>query len=166
MLLLTALALGCLHGCTPPDPKAELKVSEIEAFWAIDPDMGGTHYIAPAVKFRVHNIGQQEQRSVQSTVTFRRKGEESQTWGSDWKQVSSAAKPLLAGQDVMVLLKSDARYYSNGNAETMFTHHDFKDARVEVFLRLGASGWVKFGEIDVERRFGARSVLSPATPEK
>jgi hypothetical protein len=40
----------------------------------------------------------------------------------------------------------------------MFANEHFKDALVEVFVRAGSSGWVKFGEADVERRIGSRRV--------
>ena len=33
-----------------------------------------------------------------------------------------------------------------------------RDARVELFLRVGSSSWVKFAEAPVERRIGTRSV--------
>ena len=59
----------------------------------------------------------------------------------------------------MLVLKSDTRYYSNGPTEGMFTHKDFKDTTVQLFVRVGSSKWVKFSEqVDVVRRIGARSV--------
>jgi hypothetical protein len=39
----------------------------------------------------------------------------------------------------------------------MFRHELFKDASVQVFLRLGSSGWVKFLDVPVERRVGSRA---------
>ena len=56
-------------------------------------------------------------------------------------------------------MKSDTRYYSNGPTEGMFTHAEFKDTTVEVFVRVGRSKWTKLvGMTDVDRRLGARSV--------
>jgi hypothetical protein len=66
-------------------------------------------------------------------------------------------QPLAPGQTVLVLLKSDARYSSPVEPEAMFTHQQFKDARVEIFLRVGSSPWTRFGEADVERRIGAKT---------
>jgi hypothetical protein len=110
------------------------------------------------VRFRLRNKGGQPQPSIQATATFRRKGEEALTWGSDWKQVTPAGSPLLAGREVAVELKSDARYYSTGVPASMFQHELFKDATVEVFVRVGSSGWVKMAAAEVERRIGSKDV--------
>jgi hypothetical protein len=155
VLLLGALACA---GCESPDPKAEMELVELETYWAVDPSMGQTNYIAPTARVVLKNKGGKPQRSIQATATFRRKGEEGQTWGSAWAQVAGAVKPLPVGAATEVVLKSDARYTSPGPPEAMFANEHFKDALVEVFVRAGSSGWVKFGEADVERRIGSRRV--------
>jgi len=155
-----AAALG---GCRSPDPQAVLEVSNLETYWAIDSAQGDTQYIAPVVRLQVRNRGAEPLRSVQATATFRRKGEEAVTWGADWQQVGSSGHPLAPGQTTLVVLKSDARYFSNGPVEGMFNHEKFRDAFVEVFLRVGSSPWTKFAAVDIERRVGSRSV-QPAAP--
>ena len=147
--------------CRTPDPKALLDVSDIDAYWAVEPSMGGEQYIAPAVKMRIHNKSGVQQHSAQAMAVFRRKGEESLTWGSAFDQVVSRKNPLDPGQATSVTLKSDARYHSQGPVDGMFAHAQFKDALVEVFLRVGSSGWVSFGQLPVERRVGSRAVASP-----
>jgi hypothetical protein len=155
-----AAALG---GCRSPDPQVVLEVSNVETYWAIDSAQGDTQYIAPIVRLQVRNRGAEPLRSVQATATFRRKGEEAVTWGADWQQVGSSGQPLAPGQTTLVVLKSDARYFSNGPVEGMFNHEKFRDAFVEVFLRVGSSPWTKFAAVDIERRVGTRSV-QPAAP--
>lgn len=155
-----ALAL-VLSGCHPPDPNAELELANLETYWVVDSAAGQTTFIAPAVRFEVKNKGNEPRGSIQATATFRRKGE-SESWGSDWRQVVPAGKPLAPGASVLVVLRSDGRYSSTGTPESMLQHQLFKDANVEVFLRLGSSGWVKFASSDVERRIGAKSVPAGA----
>jgi hypothetical protein len=157
--LVASLALAALS-CRTPEPKALLDVSEVDAYWAVEPTMGGEQYIAPAVKFRLHNRSDTQQHSVQAMAVFRRKGEENLTWGSAFEQVVSRKAPLEAGQSVLVTLKSDARYHSQGPIAGMFTHSQFRDGLVEYFIRVGSSGWVSFGQGPVERRVGARSVAA------
>ena len=159
-MIALAAALG---GCRSPDPQAVLEVSNLETYWAIDSAQGDTQYIAPVVRLQVRNRGAEPLRSVQATATFRRKGEEAVTWGADWQQVGSSGHPLAPGQTTLVVLKSDARYFSNGPVEGMFNHEKFRDAFVEVFLRVGSSPWTKFAAVDIERRVGSRSV-QPAAP--
>lgn len=156
-----AAAVLVLAGCRAPDPNAIVKVTALETHWAVDSaDAGGTQYIAPVVRFIVTNISGEQQSSVQATATFRRKGEENVTWGSDFRQLATRGEPLVPLQVLPVVLKSDARYYSTGQPETMFSHEDFRDAKVEVFVRVGSSPWTKVGALDVERRIGARGVAT------
>ena len=159
--LCLVVLLAPMLSCHSPDPQAVLEVTDIEAYWAVDPPSGDTRYIAPAARLHVKNKGAEPLRSVQATATFRRKGE-AQTWGSDWQQVSTSARPLVPGQTALVLLKSDARYSSPVEPESMFTHQQFKDARVEIFLRVGSSAWTKFADTDVARHIGSRTVQEPA----
>jgi hypothetical protein len=162
-----ALSLAALAAaCRSPDPLALLEVSDVETYWAVDASSGAEQYIAPVVRFKVHGKGGQEMRSVQATAVFRHKGEETVTWGSDFRQVASRRQPLEAGRSLLVVLKSDARYHSTGTPESMFGHKLFRDASVEFFLRVGSSGWASFGKADVERRIGAREVegLAGASP--
>src|SRR5881397_422706 len=90
--------------CRSPDPQAVLQVSDVETYWAIDPAQGQTQYLAPVVRFQVRNRAGQPLRSVQATATFRRKGEEGQSWGSDFAQVGSSGHPLAPGQSTLVVL--------------------------------------------------------------
>jgi hypothetical protein len=167
--LAAGLALAAI-ACQTPAPKALLDISDADAYWAVEPTMGGEQYIAPALKFRLHNHSDATQHSVQAMAVFRRKGEESLTWGSAFDQVVSRKAPLEPGQSVLVTLKSDARYHSQGPIEGMFAHPQYRDALVEYFIRVGSSGWVSFGQMPVERRVGARSVaaesgiLTPSPP--
>ena len=147
-----------LASCGSPDPAAIVKISDVETHWAVDNKQVDLQYIAPVVRFNLTNVSAEPQGSIDVTATFRRKGEAA-TWGGDFRQVSTHAKPLAAGKTEALVLKSDTRYYSNGPTEGMFAHKEWKDATVEVFVRVGSSRWVKLGEaVDVERRIGARSV--------
>ncbi len=150
----SCLAIGA-WGCHTPDPAKELALSEVETYWAIDSSVGEAVYLCPVVRFRVASTSASQ--AIQATATFRRQGE-SVTWGSAWEQVSSGRRPLATGASTTVVLKSDGRYYSTGTPESMFKHALFKDAHVEVFLRVGGSGWVKLIDTDIERRIGAHSV--------
>jgi hypothetical protein len=159
-----------LASCRTPDPAQVVKISDVETHWAVDNSQAGTLYIAPVIRFKLTNVGPEPLGSIDVTATFRRKGETA-TWGGDFRQVSTRRKPLGPGQSESLVLKSDTRYYSNGPTEGMFTHKDFKDATVELFVRVGASRWTKSSEIlDVERHIGAHSVQdmlpspSPSAP--
>jgi len=162
-LLLAAAALAAAGACRTHDPRAELAVTVTETYWVIDSPRGGTQYLAPAVRFRVKNVSGAPIRTIQATANFRRVGEE-ENWGSAWEQVTPASAPLQPGEDVLVVLRSDGRYTSAGDAEAMFAHEQFRDTRAEVFLRVGSSGWTKMAETPVERRVGSKTVESLGAP--
>lgn len=157
-----ALLLGLLAGaCGAPDPVREVEIAEMETYWAVDPSRGDTHYLAPVVRLQVRNKGTREHRAIETQATFRRKGEENVIWSSAWARVTSpGSKTLPAGASSLVVLKpeGEGRYYSTAPPEAMFAHELFRDATVQVFVRVGASSWVKFAEADVERRIGSKSV--------
>jgi hypothetical protein len=165
MSLRAGLALGLAAllapACRAPDPRAELEVADLEAYFVLDAPRGDTQYLAPAVRFRVRNKGAKPARSIQANAVFRRAGEEDKAWSGDWLQVVQANKPLAPGAATPILLmkpRDEGRYYSTGAPETMFEHRLFRDVKVDVFLRLGSSPWTKMAEAKVERRIGARSV--------
>jgi hypothetical protein len=162
-LALVLVAACPLADCKSHDPKQELDVDGVETYWVMDSQKGDTQYMSPAIRFRVRNKSPEPILSIQATATFRREGEE-ENWGSAWEQVTPAKKPIPAGKDVVVVLRSDGRYTSSGPADSMFAHPQFKDTRVEVFLRVGSSGWVKMAESPIERRVGSKTVEPLAAP--
>lgn len=157
---LAPILLLSVGACVSPDPKAELDIVGVETYWAVDAPKAGEQYIAAAVRFEVRNKGQRPWGSIQASAGFKRPNDQGvfEEWGGDWRQVAPSRKPLQPGESLLVVLKSDARYHSAGPPESMFQHAAFRDPKVEVYLRLGSSGWVKFGDTPVERRIGAKSV--------
>jgi len=163
--LLAVLALSpLLAACRSPDPRAVTDVSDAETYWAIDSAQGDRQFIAPVVRFQVHNKGRDPLRTLEAQATFRRKGEDV-IWSSAWTKVTGpSGAPLAPGASSLVVLKpeGEGRYFTNGPPETMFTHPQFRDATVDVFLRIGSSPWTKFFSADIERRIGTRSVQAAA----
>jgi hypothetical protein len=112
----------------------------------------------------LRNKAQEPIRSIQATANFKRVDEQ-ENWGSAWEQVTAAGKPLPSGQSVLVVLRSDGRYTSaTDDPESMFEHELFKDARVEVFVRVGSSSWAKMAETAIERRIGTRGARELGAP--
>jgi hypothetical protein len=161
VLVLSAL----LAACRSPDPRSVTDVSDMETYWAIDSAQGDRQFIAPVVRFQVHNKGRDPLRTLEAQATFRRKGEDA-IWSSAWTRVTGPnGAPLAPGARSLVVLKpeGEGRYFTNGPPETMFTHPQFRDATVDVFLRIGSSPWTRFFTADIERRIGTRSVQAAAS---
>jgi hypothetical protein len=156
--LLLALATG---GCEPPDPKQNLELVSHEFYWVIDSSTAGTTFLAPAARLEVRTLHEPESYAIQATATFRRDAPEDQgaTWGTAWVQIAGSDDRLAPGETRVVLLQSDARYYSGGQPQQFFEHEQFRDAEVEVFLRVASSGWVSFASGPVPRRIGSTGVV-------
>ena len=154
--LLAAVLL--VASCRTPDPQKELAIKDLETYYAIERKAGETLYIAPVARFTLRNQSHETTRPIQASANFRRVGEEGQTWGGAWVQVTRAEKPLSAGAEATVVLQSEGHYTTTGEAESIFSHDLYKDVTTEVFLRVGASGWVKMATAPVDRRIGPKSV--------
>ena len=158
---LAVLALAAAGGCRSPDPRAEIELRDVEAYWAVDPAVGETNFLAPVVRFQLVNKASGS-RSIQAMSTFRRKGEEP-AWSSAWQSASPLpdGNPLPVGGQVLVVLKpeGEGRYtYRGGTPETMFQNAEWKDVTAEVFVRVGSSSWTKFSDVDIPRRVGSQTV--------
>src|SRR5215471_9265722 len=94
--ILLFIGAAALVACGRPDPRQELELIEPETYWVVDATEGDKLYLAPAVRFSVRNKGHEERHFIEAQAIFRRDGETEQ-WGSDWKRVTPAGKPLTAG---------------------------------------------------------------------
>ena len=163
--VLAVVALSALlAACRSPDPRSVAEVSDTETYWAIDNAQGERQFIAPVVRFKVHDKGDKPLHTLEAQATFRRKGEDV-IWSSAWTKVTGPkGDPLAPGASSLVVLKpeGEGRYFSNGPPESMFKVSEFRDATVDVFLRIGSSRWTKFFTADIERRIGTRSVQAAA----
>ncbi len=155
---LAAASLVVLAACSTPDPQQALTLNLVESYWAIDSTVGTMHFIAPVVRLELTNKTAKPLHGVLLTAAFRRKGEENKEWGSAWERGTPQGQALAPGQKVVITLKSDGRYQSTGAPAQMFEHALFKDAHVDVFVRLGRKNWVKMVSADVGRRIGSRNV--------
>ena len=148
-----ALALAGA-ACRSHDPARELSVSGSETYWIVDSPQRGQNYISPAVRFRLKNVSSEPLGSVQARAKFPAAGQE-ETWGSIQEQVSTWRRPLNAGQETVVTVRSAGRYHSAADPEDMLRSPGFQDPKVEVFVRIGASEWAMVAQSAVERRIGA-----------
>jgi hypothetical protein len=162
--LALAAAVACTqYACARHDPARELAVSAIETYWVVDSPEQGQNFIAPAVRFRVRNTGSAPLGSIDARARFPAPDQD-EVWGSIQEQVSSWRKPLDPGRDTVVTVRSAGRYHSPASPEDMLRSPGFRDPRVEIYLRIGASPWVKLAQASVERRIGAPGTAALTAP--
>jgi hypothetical protein len=154
---LAALILFAGTACRRHDPAKELSVSGVETFWIVDSPQQGQNFVAPAVRFRLKNVGPTTLGSVQARARFPAPDQD-EPWGSIQEQVSTWSRPLEPGKEVVVTVRSAGRYHAPADPEDILRSPAFKDHRVEVFVRIGASNWAVLAEAPVARRIGAPGV--------
>ena len=157
-----ALLLAALS-CGRHDPATQLEVVDVETYWIIDSPRDDENFIAPAVRFRLRNVGTVQLSSVQARARFPGTAED-EPWGSIQEQVSYWRDPLPPGEERLVTVRSVGRYQSPTDPEDMLRSPGFKDPRAEVFVRIGNSNWAMLAEAPVERRIGAPGVQDLVGP--
>jgi hypothetical protein len=151
---LGALVLIAGTACRSHDPAKELSASGVETWWIVDSPQQGQNFVAPAVRFRLKNVGPTTLGSVQARARFPAPNQD-EAWGSIQEQVSTWSRPLEPGREVVVTIRSAGRYHAAADPEDILRSPAFKDPRVEVFVRIGSSSWVLLAEAPVTRRIGA-----------
>ncbi len=154
---LAVLVLSAGTACRSHDPAKELSVSRVETFWIVDSPQQGQNFVAPAVRFRLKNVGPETLGSVQARARFPAPDQD-EAWGSIQEQVSTWSRPLEPGKEAVVTVRSAGRYHAPAEPEDILRSPAFKDPRVEVFVRIGSSNWAVLAEATVARRIGAPGV--------
>jgi hypothetical protein len=140
--------------CWGHDPAKELSVSGIETYWIVDSPQQGQNFVAPAVRFRLKNVGPETLGSVQARARFP-SPDQHEAWGSIQEQVSTWSRPLERGKETVVTVRSAGRYHAPADPEDILRSPAFKDPKVEVYVRIGSSNWAMLAEAKVARRIGA-----------
>ncbi|MBK5256334.1 MAG: hypothetical protein JJE39_09910 [Vicinamibacteria bacterium] len=141
--------------CATPDPKALLRVSDVETYWILDPSRTDKRFLAPVVRFQVENISQETLLAVDATASFHRETIKD-PWGSGFFRLTEGRKAVAPGAKVLVTMSSDARYTLEGAPETAFQNSSFKSVDVKFFLKVGRSTWADFGTAPVENVLGSK----------
>ncbi len=161
--VILAASLGASACGGAQDPNLFVEFTDLDGYWGVEPASAGEQYIAPMVRVNIRNKGQTDLEFVRAMATFRLAGSDD-AWGSDFKFVTQGGKPLKAGQSLLLEFKSEARYHSPEPPAAMFGNSHWKDARVEIYVRLSSSQWIKMAEGPVARRVGPKAAQSDLTP--
>jgi hypothetical protein len=151
---LAALVLFAGTACRSHDPSKELSLSGVETYWIVDSPQQGQNFVAPAVRFRLKNVGPETLGSVQARARFPAP-DQREAWGSIQEQVSTWSRPLERGKEAVVTVRSAGRYHAPADPEDILRSPAFKDPRVEIYVRIGSSNWAMMAEAPVVRRIGA-----------
>jgi len=146
------LSLGAA-GCSAPDVDVAkvVKLAEITTGWFDVGIVDGQNKLVPSAVVSVTNTGTETLSGLQIFVVFRFIGE-TEELGSNLFVLRGA--DALAPNATSKPITSRANWGFSGlqPRAQMLMHSQFKDARVEVFAKLGAKPFVKIGEAQVVRQ--------------
>lgn len=152
---LGALALGILplvvSGCARQvDLKQSLQITDATSGWL---DMGvvdGKNKLVPAVTFRLRKTADVELVGLSINALFRAADGAESSLDND---VFVQNVALEGSQSAPVVIRGENGYTAEPpqSRADMLKHSQFRDMRVQVFVKHGASQWTDIGRIDVRR---------------
>lgn len=147
-----ALALAVACGGASVDITQALQVTDVTTGW-FDAGIveGKKNKLVPTISFRLKNAAPIDIDTVQINGVFRRVGEEDE-WGSAFVRAIGSDGLAPGSSTSPVVLRSHLGYTGEQPRVEMLQHSEFRDARVELFVKHGSAQWVKLTELRIERQ--------------
>jgi hypothetical protein len=150
LLALAVLPLG-LGGCTRSvDLKQALEITDATGGWFDAGVVAGKNKLVPSVTFRLRKTGDADIDSVSVNALFRAAdGAESPLDNDMFVQNVK----FEDHQTPPVVIRSENGYTADPpqSRADMLKNSQFRDMRVQIFVKHGASQWTELGRIDVRR---------------
>jgi len=153
-LLLACALLATACGASVDVQKA-LQVSDLTTGWYDAGIVNGKNKLVPTVSFRVKNVGSSTVKYVQLNAVFRVIGDQEELGSMFVKGIGGNGLAPGAYTETYVL-RSALGYTGEQPRHEMLEHSGFRDAKVEIFAKPGASQWVKLTEHTVARQLLTR----------
>jgi hypothetical protein len=150
-LLLTVLLALAGSGCTKPiDLKQALQITDATSGWFDAGVVDGKNKLVPAVTFRLRKTGDADIASVSLNALFRAADGAESSLDNDMFVQNVAFE---SAQTAPIVIRSENGYTADPpqSRADMLKHSQFRDMRVQVFVKHGASQWIDLGGIDVRR---------------
>jgi hypothetical protein len=148
---LLPLAAGVAACATPVDLKQSLETTDASGGWFDAGVVGGRNKIVPTVTFRLRKKAPADFERVAINALFRAAdGQESELNNDVFVQ----RVEFQGDQTAPITLRAENGYTAEppqGRAD-MLKHSQFRDVRVQILVKQGASQWTDLGWIDVKRQ--------------
>jgi hypothetical protein len=155
LLVLLAGLAGSISCRSEPDAKQALQVTEVVTGWLDKGIVEGQNKLVPTISLKIKNNADRSLSYLQLNAVFRIV-DDTEELGSKvvWATEGSSLEP---GKSVGPFnLSSDLGYSSLAPRVQMLQHSQFKDAKVELFVKQGSRQWVRIGEYRIARQLLAR----------
>jgi hypothetical protein len=136
-----------------------VQVEQITTGWADTGMVDGKQKIVPTATFTLKNVSNDNLGLVQVNAVFRQVNDPKE-WSSHF--VPTADSELAAGASTgPITVKGEKGYTSDDPPAAILSNSNFVDAKVELFVRSGSSGWTKLGDYPIDRK-----LVVPATTSR
>jgi len=148
-MLLVAIVVA--SACGPRvDLSKDIVLTPVTTGWADGGTVAGKNRIVPAMTFRLTNTSGQPLASVQVNAVFKR-GDDPTEWTTAF--VPDASRRLEPGADTGPLTAKGLQGYTGTDDRNALLRNSlFVDAKVELFVKSGASRWTRIGEFPIARQ--------------
>jgi len=148
-VLLAALASSACG--SEPDAKQALQVTDVVTGWLDKGIVDGQNKLVPTISLKIKNGADRSLSYLQLNAVFRIVDDTEELgskviWATEGKDLGPASSlgPFN--------LSSDLGYSSPESRTKMLQHSQFKDAKVELFVKQGSRQWTKLGEYRIDRQ--------------
>jgi len=158
VMLLVSIVFAA--ACGPAvDLSKDIVLTPVATGWADGGTVAGKNRIVPAMTFRLTNASRQPLGSVQVNAVFKR-GTDSTEWTTGY--VPNASRQLAPGAETEPLVAKGLQGYTGTDErDALLRNSRFVDAKVELFVKSGGSGWTRVGEFPI-----ARQLMSEPPPPR
>ena len=156
--LLAVLALATLGGAScrsEPDVMQAISVTDVVTGWLDKGIVDGQNKLVPTISLRIRNGSDRPLSYLQLNAVFRIV-DDTEELGSKVVRATEGSQ-LEPGRTVGPFnLSSDLGYSSPASRTQMLQHSQFRDAKVDLFIKHGSRQWVRLGEYRIARQLFAR----------
>ena len=156
VLLASAVAGGT--ACrAEPDVTQAISATDVVTGWLDKGIVDGQNKLVPTISVKIKNSADRPLSYLQLNAVFRIV-EDTEELGSKLVRVQPAdSNELGPGQTAGPYnLSSDLGYSSPASRTQMLQHSQFRDAKVDLFVKHGSRQWVRLGEYRIARQLLAR----------
>jgi hypothetical protein len=152
LIAVVAVSAACRE---EPDATHALNVTDIVTGWLDKGIVEGQNKLVPTISLKVKNVADRPLSYLQINAVFRIV-DDTEELGSKVVWATEGGELAPGGSLGPFNLSSELGYASLAPRTQMLQHAQFKDAKVELFVKQGSRQWAKLGEYPITRQLLAR----------
>jgi hypothetical protein len=155
LTLLALVVLGMVSCRAEPDVMQAISVTDVVTGWLDKGIVDGQNKLVPTISLKIKNGADRPLSYLQLNAVFRIV-DDTEELGSRVVRATDSDPLAPGGTAGPFNLSSDLGYSSPASRTQMLQHSQFRDAKVDLFIKHGSRQWVRLGEYRITRQLLAR----------